>query len=308
MVLLDTSQKKRRRAPRRKGRSEKRACSDTIEDSSSSASAADAQYYKESSPLCHKHIQTNTSLHLHITTFSMHSCCSHDEWYHERASFISLSLKAFGSKREFRMILTVPLGLAHGGAGKRLGGARNPGLARTTGTDQQQTSATRVTDDSTKRGILCQVAKTPRISDSPATQLAPGRNSNLANTSGARSADQILRVFEQSQITASCCAWSKTRDATAAPRKAVGMADALSSVFPEEQLEELAFFVRHERCCEQFGNEGTEDQGAQETREHGDARVPEDGHRDSSSRRRTPIIMNSHRLDISGHQDRGGER
>ena len=45
-----------------------------------------ARYYKES-PSCYlTHIQSDTSLHLHVTIVRTHSRCSHDMWYHERAS------------------------------------------------------------------------------------------------------------------------------------------------------------------------------------------------------------------------------
>ena len=36
-------------------------------------------------------------------------------------------------------------------------------------------------------------------------------------------------------------------------------------------LEVLAFFVGHERCGEQSGDDGTEDQGIREIREHRDS-------------------------------------
>ena len=68
------------------------------------------------------HIQTNTSLHLHITTFSMHSGCSYDEWYCERASFHftvarGFRLKARVSHDPHRSSLGLPplCTLAHGG-------------------------------------------------------------------------------------------------------------------------------------------------------------------------------------------------
>ena len=64
--------------------------------------------------------------------------------------------------------------------------------------------------------------------------------------------------------------------------------DALSSVFPEEQCKvgrvgSAGVSVRHKRCGEQSGDDGTEDQGGREIREHGDAEVPEDWLCDSSS-------------------------
>ena len=63
-------------------RSEKRACSDTTEESSSADQAEAlrkrARYYKESSPCSLMHIQSDTPLHLHITTFRMYDRCSHD--------------------------------------------------------------------------------------------------------------------------------------------------------------------------------------------------------------------------------------
>ena len=49
--------------------------------------------------------------------------------------------------------------------------------------------------------------------------------------------------------------------------------------------------VSHERCGEQSGDDGTEDQRVREVREHRNSGIPEDWHRDSSD-----LIMNSHRL------------
>ena len=70
--------------PRRRGGAElSGGGGDTIKESSSSADDADAvrkraRCYKESSPCSLIHIRSDTSLHLHITTFGMHDFCSHD--------------------------------------------------------------------------------------------------------------------------------------------------------------------------------------------------------------------------------------
>ena len=68
-----TTQRRRRRRP------EKRACSETMEESSSPADEADARrmrarFYLESSHCSLIHIQSDTSLHLHITTFRARDC------------------------------------------------------------------------------------------------------------------------------------------------------------------------------------------------------------------------------------------
>ena len=88
--LTRTTEKRRRRTPRRRRGSEKRGCSDTLEESSSAdevdARRKRARFYMESPSLCLTHIQSDTSLHLHITTVRTHGRCSNDTWYHERAS------------------------------------------------------------------------------------------------------------------------------------------------------------------------------------------------------------------------------
>ena len=68
------------------------------------------------------YIQSETSLRLHITTFRMHSRCSHDVWYHERTSVHftvarSVRLKAEISYDHHRSSLGLPLlcDLAQGG-------------------------------------------------------------------------------------------------------------------------------------------------------------------------------------------------
>ena len=82
--------KRRRRTQQRRRRSEKRACSDTIEESFSAdevdARRKRARYYKETPSCCLTHIQSDIFLHLHIITVRTHGRCSHDMWYHERAS------------------------------------------------------------------------------------------------------------------------------------------------------------------------------------------------------------------------------
>ena len=69
--------------------------------------------------------------------------------------------------------------------------------------------------------------------------------------------------------------------------------------------------VGHERCDEQSGDDGTEDQRVSGIREHRNSRISEDRHRDSSSRRRTNEDA-SHELaqvgNIPGHQDRSDDR
>ena len=73
---------KRRRAQRKRVRPVKQACSDTIEETTSSADEAVAQrkrarFYEGSSPCPIIQTRTNTSLHLHITTFRFHDTSSH---------------------------------------------------------------------------------------------------------------------------------------------------------------------------------------------------------------------------------------
>ena len=82
--------KRRCRNQRRRRRCEKRACSDTIEESSS-VDEVDvwrkrSWCYKESSCFRLTHFQSDTSLHLHITTLRAHGLCSNEVWYPERAS------------------------------------------------------------------------------------------------------------------------------------------------------------------------------------------------------------------------------
>ena len=77
--------KKSRRAQRKTVRPVNQACSDTTEETSSSTDEAvvqrkRAQFYKETSPCPIIHIRTDTSLHLHITTFRFHDSSSHGTW------------------------------------------------------------------------------------------------------------------------------------------------------------------------------------------------------------------------------------
>ena len=70
--------------------------------------------------------------------------------------------------------------------------------------------------------------------------------------------------------------------------------------------------VRHERCGEQAGDDGSEDQRVRETREHRNSTILGDWHCDSSSRRRTDEDACRHELaqvgNIPGHQDRSDKR
>ena len=96
-----SARKKRRRAQRKRVRPVKQACSDTNEETSSSTDEAVSQrkrarFYKESSPCPIIHIRTDTSLHLHVTTFRFHDSSSHGTWHHERAiihCFVTHSLR-----------------------------------------------------------------------------------------------------------------------------------------------------------------------------------------------------------------------
>ena len=80
--------KKRRRAQRKRVRRVKQACSDAVEETISSTGEAVAQrkrarFYKGSSPCPIIHTMTDTSLHLHITTFRSRDCSSHGTVHHE---------------------------------------------------------------------------------------------------------------------------------------------------------------------------------------------------------------------------------
>ena len=136
--------KRRRRTQRRRKISEKRSCSDTIEESSSSADEACSFRY----------IQSDTSLHLHITTFRARECSAHDTWHHERASVHysvtrSLRLKLEVSHDLCRPSLALALlnNLGHGGYARvRLGELQNSGPAthdRDRATAQQRTASLR---------------------------------------------------------------------------------------------------------------------------------------------------------------------
>ena len=81
------------------------------------------------------------------------------------------------------------------------------------------------------------------------------------------------------------------------------MAFSLSGVFSEEQCKiccddarSVGFSVRHERCCEQSGDDGTEDQRVREVREHRNFGILEDWHRDSSSGGRIDVDASHHEL------------
>ena len=142
-------QKRRRRTQWRRRRSEKWACSDTIEESSSSPDEADARrkgarYYKESSPCSFTHNQSDTSLHLHITTWRMHHCCSHDTWCQGCASVRNLRLKPEVSPDlcEPSPALALLNSLSHGGYAVFVWEKRNIWVRpHTTETMQQQNNA-----------------------------------------------------------------------------------------------------------------------------------------------------------------------
>ena len=212
---------------RRKRRSEKRFCSDTIEDTSSSASEADAwkkraRCYKVSSPpIPHTHPDQH-SLHLHITsTCSMYSRCSHDERYHERASVHctfarTRRLIAGASHDPHCSSLGLPslCDLAHGGyAGERLGEARNPGPATHNrdrpAADQRNTSQSQRGPRThafqiRQRRLLLQPQhrrRRPTLGD-----LSMRGPSSPESIFDVRSVAQIL-PSEQSPATASCSTW-----------------------------------------------------------------------------------------------------
>ena len=82
-----------------------------------------------------------------------------------------------------------------------------------------------------------------------------------------------------------------------------GVTTSLSGVFSEEQCKTccddariLGVSDRHERCGEQSGDGGTEDQRVREVREHRLSGIPEDWHRDSSSGGRTDEDASHHEL------------
>ena len=82
---------KRRRAQRKRVRPVKQACSDTIEETISSTDEAVAQrkrarFHEGSSGCPTIHTWTDTSLHLHITTFRSHDSSSHGTVHHERVT------------------------------------------------------------------------------------------------------------------------------------------------------------------------------------------------------------------------------
>ena len=137
------------------------ACSDTVEERVSSTDEVVAQRkcYKGSSPCPIIHTMTDTSLHLHITTFRFHDSSSH-------RTNVSPFSTASGSRQTTvknpvsprRRVLLNSLG--HGGsAGIGVGEAENPG--RTTETGRYQSSPTPLTDGSTKPETQCRVARTP---------------------------------------------------------------------------------------------------------------------------------------------------
>ena len=69
--------------------------------------------------------------------------------------------------------------------------------------------------------------------------------------------------------------------------------------------------VTHERCGEQSGDDGTEDQRVREIRNHRNSGTPAEWHRHASSRRRTDEDASHHELaqvgNIPGHQDGSDE-
>ena len=98
-----------------------------------------------------------------------------------------------------------------------------------------------------------------------------------------------------------------------------GVANALSSVLSKEPCETCCDDARsvgvsfgHKRCGEQSGDDGTEDQRVREIREHRSSGIPEDWHRDSSSRRRTVENASHHEFaqvgNIPGHRNGSDKR
>ena len=136
-----TTKKRTCRNQRRRRRSEKRACSDTIEEPSS-RDGVDARRkrppsYRKSQCSGLTHLQSDTSLHFHITTLITHGLSSNGVWYRERVHVHltisrSFRLKPGVTHNHCRLpSVLAPLNeFAHGGcAGVRLGEARNPGPA-----------------------------------------------------------------------------------------------------------------------------------------------------------------------------------
>ena len=164
--MTRTTQKRRRRNQRR---SEKRACSDTIEESTSVDTRRKRPRYCTESPF--------SRLHLHITTFRLHDFCSDEIWYQERASVhftISRSLRLKpGASHDLCQSCLVPAPLnefSHGGyAGVRLGEARKPqGQSPTRGIEQQK-NALLARDVSTKRVTQYRAVRT--LSGTSSSQL-----------------------------------------------------------------------------------------------------------------------------------------
>ena len=77
---------------RRGPRFEKRARGDTIEESSSVATRG----VRDLAPTTH--LQSDTSLHFHITTLSAHRLCSNGVWYRQRANFHMTISRSFRLK------------------------------------------------------------------------------------------------------------------------------------------------------------------------------------------------------------------
>ena len=77
-------------------------------------------------------------------------------------------------------------------------------------------------------------------------------------------------------------------------------------------LESAGVSFGHKRCGEQSGDDGTEDQRVREIREHRNSGIPEDWHRDLSSRRRTDENASHYALahvgNIPGHQNGSDKR
>ena len=171
-----TNHKKRtRRNQRRRRRSEKRACCDTIGESSSvdDARRKRPRSNRKSQYSCLTHLQSDTSLHFHITTSQCARFVLQWVWYRERVHLTisrSFRLKP-GVSKDLSQSSPVPAPLnefSHGGyAGVRLGEARNPKPA-THERDRTAGDSVPGSQDSITRGV-----QNLQLSEPPTTQTAP---------------------------------------------------------------------------------------------------------------------------------------
>ena len=176
--------KKRRRAQRKIVRPIKQACNDTIEETTSSTDKAvahrkRARFYQRINTLSHHtHTMTDTSIHLHVTTFRSHY-----------SSFMARCTSTASGARQTTIMSPVNpllhvLNQDRGGyAGIRVGVAENPGPATHdrdwTATEQPLASHRRINEagdsvpsgqDSTTRGVRnLQLVQNLHISGSPSS-------------------------------------------------------------------------------------------------------------------------------------------